>query len=78
MSKSLVMYFSCTGNTERVAQTIAKKIQADTYKIVPEAPYTSADLNWNNKNCRANIEQKESSSKPALQGYDEILIGHPI
>ena len=43
-AKSIVCYFSCTGNTKALAQTTAKALDADIFEIVPEVPYTSADL----------------------------------
>ena len=46
MSKKLVTYFSATGTTARVAETLADAIGADLYEIKPEVPYTKADLDW--------------------------------
>jgi len=48
MSKILVAYFSATGTTGMAATSLAKSIGADTYEIVPEVPYTNADLDWRN------------------------------
>ena len=83
--KTLVAYFSCTGNTEGVAGDIAAALGADTYEIVPEQPYTEADLNYSNSDCRANQEQNDDSCRPAISGsvenmddYDTIFIGYPI
>ena len=53
-STTLVAYFSCTGNTEAVAQLIAEALSADVYRIEPEVPYASEDLNYNDDNSRAN------------------------
>ena len=85
MSKTLVLYFSMTGNTKRVAQKIAHRLQADTYEIQAQVPYSQADLTWTNDTCRANQEQNDPKSRPAfagslpdLSGYDTIIIGHPI
>ena len=85
MSKSLIIYFSITGNTKRVAQQMARKIGADLYQIDVENPYTSKDLDWIIPNCRANVEQKDSASRPAYHGklpdisqYDTVIFGHPI
>lgn len=84
MSKSLIIYFSITGNTKRVAQQMARKIGADLYQIDVENPYTSKDLEWIIPNCRANVEQKDSASRPAYHGklpdisqYDTVIFGHP-
>ena len=84
-NKMLVVYFSGTGNTKSLAETIAETSGADIFEIVPEVPYTSADLNYNNDNCRANQEQNDSSARPAIANrienideYDTIFIGYPI
>lgn len=47
MSSKLVAYFSASGTTARAAQNLARAIDADLFEIVPEQPYSSADLNWN-------------------------------
>ena len=83
--KSLVVYFSCTGNTKSVAEKIAQLKGADLYEIVPEIPYTDEDLNYNNDNCRANREMNDPSARPAIDSnaveisaYDTVYIGYPI
>lgn len=83
--KSLVVYFSCTGNTKSVAEKIAQLKGADLYEIVPEIPYTDEDLNYNNDNCRANREMNDPSARPAIvsnaveiSAYDTVYIGYPI
>lgn len=84
-SKVLVAYFSCTGNTENVANKIAKAANADIYVIEPKQPYTDGDLDYNNNDCRANIEQNNSESRPEIANtvenmadYDIIYLGYPI
>ena len=64
--RTLVTYFSCTGTTKSAAQKLAQTIGADLYEIKPAKPYTSADLNWNNKNSRSSVEMKDASSRPAI------------
>ena len=83
--KVLVAYFSATGNTEGIAQHIAGVTGGDLYEIVPETPYTSADLNYSNNDCRANQEQNDPAARPAIDGgvenmadYDVIFLGYPI
>lgn len=83
--KALVAYFSATGTTEGVAKKIAKASGGKLYEIVPQKAYTSADLNYNNDNCRANKEMEDESARPAIKGsvknmadYDVIYIGFPI
>ena len=84
-SKSLVVYFSATGNTKSLAEKIAKESGSDIFEIVPQQPYTSDDLNYSNSNCRANKEQNDESARPAISNkvenierYDTIFIGYPI
>lgn len=83
----LVAYFSASGNTERVAQQIASDLDADTFVITPADPYTSEDLNWNQKGSRVNIEHENESARDielaqvtpdGWDGYDTIFIGYPI
>ena len=82
--KSIVVYFSCTGNTKAVAEEIAAQTGSDLQEIVPE-PYTEEDLNYNDDSCRANVEMNDPESRPAisntienLSDYDTIYIGYPI
>ena len=85
MSKKLIAYFSASGTTAAVAKNLAKAAKADLYEIRPETPYTSADLNWQNKNSRSSVEMRDKSSRPALadadahiEEYDTVFIGFPI
>lgn len=82
---SLVVYFSATGNTKKVAKTMASAAQADLYEIKPVIPYTSEDLDWMNKESRSSLEMKDVSSRPeiitsdlSLECYDTIYLGFPI
>ena len=84
-SKSLVVYFSCTGNTKAVAEKIADLTGSDFYEIVPEVTYTEDDLNYNNEDCRANREMNDASARPSIgsekidvSAYDTVFIGYPI
>ena len=52
----LIVYFSATGTTKGVAEKIAALTDADIFEIVPAEPYTSADLNWNDRNSRTSVE----------------------
>lgn len=83
--KVLVAYFSATGTTEGVAEHIANGLNADIYEIVPEDPYTDADLNYNDNNSRTTIEMNDPNARPAISGsvenmeqYDIIFVGYPI
>ncbi|HIW58236.1 MAG TPA: NAD(P)H-dependent oxidoreductase [Firmicutes bacterium] len=84
-SNALIVYFSCTGNTEGIAQRISGITGADMYEIIPEVPYTSDDLNYNVSDSRANIEMNDENARPAISGtiddiadYDTIILGYPI
>lgn len=84
-TRILVAYFSATNTTEGVAEHIANGLSSDLYEIVPEEPYTDADLNYNDNNSRSTIEMNDSSSRPAISGsvenmdqYDIVFIGYPI
>lgn len=84
-SKVLVAYFSATNTTEGVAERIANGLNADIYEIIPETPYTDADLNYNDNNSRTTIEMNDPDARPAISGsvedmgqYDIVFIGYPI
>ena len=84
-SHILVVYFSATGTTKGVAEKLAEGLSADLYEIVPEDPYTDADLNYNDRKSRTSIETYDPTCRPAiagelpdLTGYDSVLIGYPI
>ena len=85
MSKKLVAYFSASGVTAKVAQTLAETIGADIFEIVPKIPYTEADLNWMDEKARSTIEMNDSSSRPEIESkrdnmseYDTIFVGFPF
>lgn len=84
-AKTLVVYFSATGNTKSVAEEIVRLTGADLYEIVPADPYTAEDLNYNNNDCRANQEMNDASARPAIGSeaidistYDTVFVGYPI
>ena len=59
MNKKLVAFFSASGNTARLAKDLAAAAGADLYEIRPAVPYTSADLNWQNKQSQSSIEMSD-------------------
>ena len=82
--KTLVAYFSATNTTRPLAEYTADILNADIYEIVPEIPYTDADLAYYT-NGRADREQNDSTDRPAISGsvanmadYDVIFLGYPI
>jgi len=84
MSKALVAYFSASGVTAKLAKRLAEAIGADAAEIVPEKPYTSADLDWTNKKSRSSVEMNDRACRPALAsspspaGYDVVFVGFPV
>ena len=83
--KVLVAYFSTTGHTKTIAEHLQTALDADLYEIVPQEPYTDADLDYNTDGCRANREQNDDAARPAISGsvedmdgYDVVFIGYPI
>ena len=82
-NKSVVLYFSATGTTKKVADKIATKSNSDIIEIIPKEEYKSEDLNYNS-DCRANREQNDSKSRPEIKNkidiskYDTIYLGYPI
>ena len=83
--KVLVVYFSATGTTKSAAKKVKKATGGTLYQIKAAKPYTSADLSYDNDNCRANTEQRDGSVRPAIKGkvknikkYDVIFVGYPI
>lgn len=85
MKKSIVVYFSASGITAKIANRLAKAIQADTFEIKPQIPYTTEDLNWTDKNSRSSVEMRDRSFRPVLaeavpnlKKYDVVFVGFPI
>ena len=85
MSRKLVAYFSASGVTAKVAETLSEAIGADLYEIEPAVPYTKKDLNWMDKKSRSTVEMNDPASRPAIAGmrdnmedYDTVFVGFPI
>ncbi|HIZ55626.1 MAG TPA: flavodoxin [Firmicutes bacterium] len=85
--KTLVVYYSATGNTETVAGYIADALGADLFEITPAQPYTSDDLNWTDGNSRVSREHDDPSLRVVeltattvedWDSYDTVFIGYPI
>lgn len=81
----LVVYFSATGTTKGVAETIATVTDADLYEITPTEIYTSDDLNYNDNSSRTTLEQNDKSVRPSIDGtisnwdsYSVVYLGYPI
>lgn len=85
--KTLVVYYSASGNTERVAKDIAEAAGADLFEIVPTEVYTSDDLDWTNPDSRVSREHDDESLRdvpltttevPDWDSYDTVFTGYPI
>ena len=85
MGRTLVAFFSASGVTAGIAKKIAAAVGADLFEIIPEQPYTKADLNWLNKNSRSTLEMKDRNCRPAIasvlsgfERYDVVFVGFPV
>ena len=83
--RKLVAYFSATGTTAKVAETLADAIDADIFEIKPAIAYTAADLNWQDPKARSTVEMQDGTSRPEIAGtrsnmadYDTVFVGFPI
>lgn len=86
-TKVLVVYYSASGNTERVAKDIAEATGGDLFELVPTSVYTGADLDWTDKDSRVTREHEnpdlrdvelEYNTVDNWSSYDTIFIGYPI
>lgn len=86
-SKTLVVYFSATGNTESAAEAIAKATDGDVFALIPETPYTAADLDWTDDSSRVSVEHSdpdqrvidlETVTPTNWDSYDTVFVGYPI
>lgn len=85
MKKALVVYFSATGVTKRVAEMLGESIDAKVFEIVPKQIYTKADLDWTNENSRSSQEMKDKDCRPEIESrvrdmekYEVVFLGFPI
>ena len=84
MSSVLIAYFSASGVTKSIAEQISTQNNYDIFEIKPVDIYTSADLDWTDKNSRSTIEMNDKSFKPPIvetcdvSAYDTVVIGFPV
>ena len=86
-SKVLVVYYSASGNTKKAVEYIAAATGGDMFELVPTEVYSSADLNWSDKNSRVSKEhddpdlrdvELEYNTVDNWDSYDTVFIGYPI
>lgn len=84
-SKVLVAYFSATGTTAGAAEKLARATGGELFAVTPQKAYTSADLDWHDKQSRSSVEMNDAKVRPALKAkktdiaaYDVVFIGYPI
>ena len=85
MSRILVAYFSASGVTARVAETLAAAVGGNIFEIIPAKLYTKADLNWLDKKSRSTLEMKDRNCRPEIASrvddmsqYDTVFVGFPV
>lgn len=85
--KTLVVYYSATGSTKEVAETIAQTTQGDLFEITPVKSYTDDDLDWTDSKSRVSVEHNDESKRDVAlkkttpdnwENYDTVYIGYPI
>lgn len=83
--KSVIVYFTHSGNTELAAKEIAAVTGAKMLRLQPEQPYTSEDVDWVNEQSRCTREHLDQSLRPAIKPVDinfaetdTLFIGFPI
>ena len=85
MGRTIVCYFSATGETRSVAIELAKELNVPLFEIEPKEKYTSQDLDWMDKKSRSTLEAKDKNARPEIKkvldnidSYDTIILGFPI
>lgn len=85
MTKALVAYFSASGTTAAAAKSLAEAAGADLFQIEPVKPYTSADLNWHDRESRSSVEMNDDNARPEIASrvsdmaaYDTVFVGFPV
>ena len=85
--KTLIVYYSATGNTKAVAEMIAEETNGDLFEIEPQDPYSNEDLNWTDENSRVTREYENedernvelvSTTVDNWEDYDTVFVGYPI
>ncbi|OUO69585.1 flavodoxin [Thomasclavelia spiroformis] len=86
-SKTLVVYYSATGNTEEAANLIVQETNGDIFELEPVEPYSDDDLNWSDENSRVVYEHDHEDARNVelvsttvenWDEYDRVFIGYPL
>ena len=87
LGKTLIVYYSATGNTKEVADMIAKETGGTLFEIEPKNPYSDEDLNYSDDNSRVTREYNNENARNIelisttvdnWDSYDTVFIGYPI
>ncbi|MBV4205782.1 flavodoxin [Bacteroides salyersiae] len=83
--KTVVVYFTHSGNTELAAKQVAEVTRARMIRLLPEQPYSSEDVDWVNEQSRCTQEHLNQSLRPAIKPIDidfakvdTVFVGFPI
>ena len=85
--KTLVVYYSASGNTQRVAKDIAAATGGMLFELIPTKVYTEDDLDWTQSDSRVNREHEDESLRDVpltttevadWDTYDTVFLGYPI
>ena len=78
--KTLVVYYSASGNTENVSNVIAKTLGADLFELEPVEPYSNDDSRVTREHENEDERDVElvSATVDNWSEYDTVFIGYPI
>lgn len=78
--KTLILYFSHSGNTRNVAEQIHNRIGGEIIELQPAVPYPrdyNTVVDQAKEEQRRNARPQISTPIPNLETYDTIFIGYP-
>lgn len=79
--KKIVLYYSKTGNTKHIAETIAKEIKADILEIKREKDLEGTGFGMYMKGGFEAMTKRKAKIKPLekdIQNYELIFLGSPV
>lgn len=79
--KKIVIYYSYTGNTKRIANYIKEKLSCDILELTPSIPFSKDYDEVVAEYQNNSIDNKEVAINDIninLDKYDEIIIGTPV